>query len=163
MIGFLMDPYELPAALTVLGLLAALLASLRGRTAVPGRRRVLRWSYGIAGSLAIVMGLGIGVQHARAFWSAEWHGATSEITLDRPFPMSDVRLPARRIDFVSEVSGPERALTGVERVVRFEVRLNNGESYRSTPFRGARDLDGLRRTLAAANDGKLQRFLIGTR
>lgn len=163
MIGFLTDPYELPAALTVLGLLAVLLASLRGRTAAPRRRRVLRWGYGIAGGLAIVMGLGFGVQHARAFWSAEWHGATSEITLDRPFPMSDVRLPARRIDFVSEVSAPERALTGVERVVRFEVRLINGESYRSTPFRGPQDLDGLRRTLAAANEGKLQRFLMGTR
>jgi hypothetical protein len=162
-LSFFADPYELPAALTVLGLLAILLASLRGRTALPQRRRRLRWCYGVVGALAIAMGLGVGVQHARAFWSAEWDGQTSQIRLDRPFPMSDVHLPARRVDYVSEVSAPERSISGVRRVVRFEVRLHNGDSYRSTPFRGTEELDGLRRTLAAANGGRLQQFLIKTR
>jgi hypothetical protein len=156
-------PFELPALVLVLGLLAVLLASMRGRTAELRRRRSLRWTYGLAGGLAVVLGLGLGVQHASAFWSAEWDPVSGEILLDRPLPLSDVRVPAERIDFVSEVSAPERTLGGVQRRVRFEVRLDSGKSYRSTPFFADESLDGLRQELATANDGRLQQFLIGTR
>jgi hypothetical protein len=163
LISLLDGPYELPALILVLGLLAVLLASMRGRSAKPRRRQAARVAYGIAGGLAVLLALGLGVQHARSFWSAEWDPHTAEIVLDRPLPLADVRVPAARIDFVAEVSAPERTLAGMQRRVRFEVRLDDGHSYRSTPFLAGKALDPLRRHLAAANGGRLQQFLVGSR
>lgn len=163
MAPFLSDPYELPAVLALLGLLTGLLASMRGRNAPVHRRRPLRWAYALAGSLALVLGLGLGVQQARSFWDATWDAEREQILLERPFPLGDVRIPSERIDYVSEVSAPERTLAGVQRVVRFEVRLQDGSGYRSAPFVAGDRLPATRRALAFANEGRLQRFLIGTR
>lgn len=157
----LTGPYEFPAVLAVLGLLTVLLASTRGRSAAKERtRRLLRLGYGGAGLLALSLGLWLGGQHAMAFWAVSWSAEDAAIVLDRPLPLGDVRLQAEEIEYVAEVSAPERTLSGVSRVSRFEVKLTSGDRYMSVPMRDEGQLDPWRRSLAAADGGRLQKFRI---
>ena len=157
----LSGPYEFPAVLALLGLLAVLLGSTRGRSARKERtRRILRWGYGGAGLLALAMGLWLVGQHAVAFWAVSWSPEDAAIVLDRPLPLGDVRLEAEDIEYVAEVSTPERTLSGKSRVSRFEVKLTSGDRYMSVPVKDEGQLDPWRRSLAAADGGRLQTFRI---
>jgi hypothetical protein len=156
------DPLLFPGLLLLCGLGGSLMASLRGRALWPHGRRVAVAGYIVLAIVGFVTG-GVALGYrAQLFWGARWEENRNELVLERLGPLGEIRIDCDDVERVTEISAPERTISGPRRAVQFVVRTRSGQSYWSAPLYRRGRADSARETLVAAAGPRLERFLIGT-
>lgn len=156
------DPLLFPAILLVLGLAAALAASMRRRVfEVRGRRYAIAAYVALAGIASLAAG-GTLAQRAQLFWGLHVESGARVLVLDRLPPLTDIRIARADVTSVTEVTVPERSLAGPRPAAQFVVRTRSGAHYWSAPVYRSNDADRARALLASVSGGRLERFLVGS-
>jgi hypothetical protein len=155
------DPYLVPAILLVCALLAALLASMRGRHA-KRRTRLLANVHVVVSLAALVICGVITVDRASQFWGTSWHGEERMLVLERLAPLGSVSLHTSEIDRVLEVAKPEHTWAGRRARVHFEVVTRDGRYFRSAPAYRRTEAARTRSMLAVASGDRMERLIVGS-